>query len=546
MSISMVYILPMILGRTFDVRNDRVGVDIFPPKELEKISENLLPKSDSTYKMIKNSQDVQNVLGVSGDLSVKVKAGVVDIKGAGTYLKNTANTENTVEVLTKMQFYTSTVYLSFDAKPFPQWTNHRLEDLGTHYVRSITYGGELIASLKFVAHKTEYLQDIQAKVSANIQGVKLESLVVSGALAKLKKDLQHMANMEITYFATVPLKSVPNTVEGLQILVESFREHVQSINNGTGVPVRVDLVELSNLDDKFTFLMNKPLQTALPNFENKFDDLRKTKKRMTEWIRSLPPSLTKEQEMKINDLYERVNNALRSFHNTIGQLDVEKGIAQLEESEISYRKNGGTMPGKFYREFEKMKHEMKVKEPEATDLGRSVYIRWGSHGCNETTSSHIFTGYVASGAEMGVGGGSGYLCLPRDPNVGERIEVPLRSGSFVSGVKYGITESGVFINKEIIFGKGVLCSACHVGNRSSVITKPASIDCPSGWIMEYKGFMAATKDTGHRSSYVCLDEHPDHYSAIEARNTDQNLLLVGKEDGEDNSRVIIPCVVCSK
>lgn len=42
-------------------------------------------------------------------------------------------------------------------------------DVGTHYVRSITYGGDLVASLRFTAKNSADREKIRAAVQANLQ-----------------------------------------------------------------------------------------------------------------------------------------------------------------------------------------------------------------------------------------------------------------------------------------------------------------------------------------------------------------------------------------
>lgn len=86
-------------------------------------------------------------------------------------------------------------------------------------------------------------------------------LLYSGKLEKLQSSLKDKASMEISYYATVPLKGVPNTIDGLRSLVKDFDQHVKEVNNGRGVPIRVELMELSSLggvnSSQFQFLKNR-------------------------------------------------------------------------------------------------------------------------------------------------------------------------------------------------------------------------------------------------------------------------------------------------
>jgi hypothetical protein len=102
----------MLLGRTFDYSKSEVGNDIISEEERQKAQTIPNDRSDIKYKMIKSSEDVRDVLDVSGQLSVKVMAGTVDIEGKGSYLKSSVDSENSVEVM--VQVYYKTVRFSVE------------------------------------------------------------------------------------------------------------------------------------------------------------------------------------------------------------------------------------------------------------------------------------------------------------------------------------------------------------------------------------------------------------------------------------------------
>ena len=52
-------------------------------------------------------------------------------------------------------------------KPTPDWNKRSI--VGKHYVRSITYGGYLIASLKFHAKNRKNKENIEASVEADLR-----------------------------------------------------------------------------------------------------------------------------------------------------------------------------------------------------------------------------------------------------------------------------------------------------------------------------------------------------------------------------------------
>ena len=96
----------MLLGRTFDYSKSAVGMDIYDPNVRDKPVVRHHDKANMKSKIIKTNEDVRNVLDVSGQLSLKIMAGAVDIEGKGSYLKSSIESGNTVEVLTQIYYRT--------------------------------------------------------------------------------------------------------------------------------------------------------------------------------------------------------------------------------------------------------------------------------------------------------------------------------------------------------------------------------------------------------------------------------------------------------
>ncbi len=104
-SISVPYIKPMLIGRTFDVSKSLVGGDIFEQSTID-ITQIPNHQSHTKYKMVKSEKNVRDVLDISGQLSLQIMSGMVNVKGAGRYLKETVSTGNFVEVLAKITYQT--------------------------------------------------------------------------------------------------------------------------------------------------------------------------------------------------------------------------------------------------------------------------------------------------------------------------------------------------------------------------------------------------------------------------------------------------------
>ena len=97
----------LCIGRTYDARNVSAGIDIFPSNiPTEKIKKMNVNYFTFKYKVVRNSSDVKDLLGISGELSLKVKAGLVKVEGSGKYLTDTDKKEKATELLAVLKCVT--------------------------------------------------------------------------------------------------------------------------------------------------------------------------------------------------------------------------------------------------------------------------------------------------------------------------------------------------------------------------------------------------------------------------------------------------------
>ena len=97
---------------------------------------------------------IHRFLGISEDVSLRVKSGVLKIGAFGDYLKDVQRRDNYVEILVKTTYETFSETLHGTAHPIQDWDLLSPTYLGTHFCRSITYGGIMLASLRlYVGNK---------------------------------------------------------------------------------------------------------------------------------------------------------------------------------------------------------------------------------------------------------------------------------------------------------------------------------------------------------------------------------------------------------
>ena len=91
----------LCIGRTYDVENNRAGIDIFDT-EIKTKSEQV-NRFFFQYESIESKEDVRRLLNISGDISLKIKASIFKVGGAGKYISNNKKDKNVSEILAVMK-----------------------------------------------------------------------------------------------------------------------------------------------------------------------------------------------------------------------------------------------------------------------------------------------------------------------------------------------------------------------------------------------------------------------------------------------------------
>ena len=92
------------IGRSYDAQTSKAGIDIYPGNI--EIEETKVNQFNFEYRVIKNSRDTKDLLNISGELFLKVKAGLLTVSGSGKYLSDNKKTEDTTEVLAVLKCLT--------------------------------------------------------------------------------------------------------------------------------------------------------------------------------------------------------------------------------------------------------------------------------------------------------------------------------------------------------------------------------------------------------------------------------------------------------
>ena len=145
--------------------------------------------------------------------------------------------------------------------------------------------------------------------------------------------------------------------------------------------------------------------------------------------------------------------------------------------------------------------------------GGATYIRWGRTWCpNITGTSLVYNGRAGNVHYAQRGGGVNYQCLPNNPEYG-KYRAGVQGHSLIYGVEYE-TLSGSPLSS--FYQHNVPCAVCHVSTKSAVLMIPAWRHCPSGWTVEYTGYLMSSLHNEGKATYECVDMNAESVPGSQA------------------------------
>lgn len=134
-------------------------------------------------------------------------------------------------------------------------------------------------------------------------------------------------------------------------------------------------------------------------------------------------------------------------------------------------------------------------------------MRWGHVFCPSNTTK-IYNGISAGSDFRNSGSGSNTLCLPHAPT----YDFSPTGLNTVRGASIHRARYSTDLKQQMP------CAVCLVPQRSVIHTFPAQPTCPTGWTLEYTGFLMTSHDDHQRSDFICVQRNPFVQSS--PRNTE--------------------------
>ncbi|XP_070188203.1 uncharacterized protein [Littorina saxatilis] len=377
------YIIPMLLGRTFDLFTAQVGVDIFPHEAIRTPIRIHRSYVTSDFRLIRNDTEARSFLGISEDVSLRVKSGVLKIGATGDYLKDVQKRDNYVEILVKSTYETFTETLHGSTNPIKDWDLLSPNYLGTHFVRSITYGGMLLASLRLYVGNTKEKESLEDYLTRHFKFNEIKVTLerddddthfvtemnsFENKLEKMMYDVKTTVgsdvSLRIKYYSTVTAPRVPQDIKSFLSVLEDFPFEAKKTNGGRGVPITVELIPLHELSSRMVALHpDSLLGGALNNLEEKFNDLLLTHNSIK--LLSNNHISDYNKKCKVRDLGTEVHDKLDVFNQVIQHLDTAspEAIGLSERAIQAYEQKPET--DSYFDRFKLLEEEVDQKEPDA-------------------------------------------------------------------------------------------------------------------------------------------------------------------------------------
>ena len=177
-------------------------------------------------------------------------------------------------------------------------------------------------------------------------------------------------------------------------------------------------------------------------------------------------------------------------------------------------------------------------------VGSVSYNRWGSTVCR-TGASLVYSGKMGATVFSSRGGTANHICMPDNPEY-SRYNTGVHGYSLVYGTEYEVNVKGSNTQHN------APCAVCYVFNKSTFIMYPSRITCPTGWTVEYKGYLMSEHRADYRTMFICVDDFMETIPGTSGHESLSHLFNVEASCNDVincppyNSEKELACVVCSK
>ncbi|KAK7458147.1 hypothetical protein VKT23_010055 [Stygiomarasmius scandens] len=336
------------LAQLYDARTGTLisGFRLFQANEITKNSHTVaLNTSNISHKEVKSISDRSSSLDISAQLEVSILGGLITIGGSGSYLNSKEDTSESNTVACIAQYRTRSETLEVNSlRSLQSIDKDEQAKIGaTHFVASITYGGNVVGTLTQKSANKNDNTNIKGSFSLDVfKGLgKAFSVSATAELSLEEKEKINSYNLDVKLVGDVSFRDQDAPTSPAD-LITLFKKSGKLV--GEGIPCEIDLLPISMLQSNIPTY--RELDSAeLTQISGVYSRIMKLENSRT-WL----TGMVEEKE----ELFPSFFNQVRDRGVTVSQL-VETARGKLRKYLAAYRgaEEGIETPSAFTDGIEK-------------------------------------------------------------------------------------------------------------------------------------------------------------------------------------------------
>ncbi|XP_064180424.1 stonustoxin subunit alpha-like [Anguilla rostrata] len=278
---------PLHPGMLYDCRSETFipGVTLWDQAAIDK-DMNVKPQPNTCFHYVASDSITEktDLMDVSASLKASFLAGLVEVGGSGSYLKDTLSSMRQCRVT--MQYKQTTEFKHLTMAQLGHVTYPEVFDqkTATHVVTAVLYGAEAFMVFDQMSSDEKDKQDIQGNMDVMIKKIPTIEISGSGKVVMTDEEKKKVENFNCTFHGDVTLEQNPSTYEEA-VLVYKELPKLLGADGSKAVPVRVWLYPLTNLDSKAAQLVREICTDQVTRLEAVMGQLHEAEMRANDSIK---------------------------------------------------------------------------------------------------------------------------------------------------------------------------------------------------------------------------------------------------------------------
>ncbi len=339
---------PFKNGMLYDCRSDTLirGLTLWDEDYLqENLQETPLQSSNFQIEQSDSLNAKADLLNIEASLKLSILGGLIDISGAGSYLKDRVSSSLQERVTMRYECTTRAENLTMAHLGKDRITHPEVfaNGIATHVVTGITYGARACLTFDRKYESSEERQEASGALQAAIKKIPFVDITGEGKL-KMDKNEQETANkMTCTFHGDFIPEENPTSYQQAVMLYKNISQQLGE-NNEKAVPVEVFLLPLKYLDQKAAVLAYNIEDDLVEKTTNVLENLHALDVKCNYLLETKACTMLKYSAKKIRNLQKLGSRYETFFQKQIAQIlpkirGGEANVAELSEILMTHEKS---------------------------------------------------------------------------------------------------------------------------------------------------------------------------------------------------------------